>query len=491
VSDLPATNPPAASQQGMAAEKLQTLLLIAAAQFLGVLDASVVNVALPSIGSALDFSVAQLPWVVNAYVLTFGGFLLLGGRMADLIGRRTIFMAGLTVFAIASLTAGLAQNEAMLIISRAVQGLGGAMLSPAALSILTATFSEGKERNTALGVWGAVAGAGGAVGVLLGGVLTQYLSWRWVFLINVPVVAVALVLAPRVLAADPVRDLSRSFDIPGAVTITTGLSLFVYALLNANSVGWGSAETLLLIAGSLALVGIFVVIEQRASDPLVPFDIFGSQTRNGSYMVGLLLAMSLFSMFFFVSIYMQRVLGWDALKAGLAYLPLATTIIIGAGVGSTMANRYGFKPILIVGMLCISGGLLGFAQISPHGTFLGSILGPSVLAALGLGLSFPAATIGGTSGVTDDEAGLASGLINSAQQIGGALGLAILSAIATATTNHQLSQAGGLPRALPAALTDGFQAAWGELGGGRVETLLRQDASPLPADFLADRAGQH
>jgi len=468
-------------EEGISPEKWRILILLAAAQFLVVLDASITNVALPSIGIALDVTQSDLAWVVNAYVLTFGGFLLLGGRMADLLGRRRIFVLGLTLFAVASLTAGLAQDETMLIVSRAVQGLGAALLSPAALSIVTATFKEGKERNTALGVWGAVAGSGGAVGVLLGGVLTEYLSWRWVFLVNVPIVVLVVFLVPRVIAESRSEKEIKSYDVPGAVSITAGLSLFVYALVNANEAGWGSTETLVLVAVAVALIVAFIVIESRVADPLVPFDIFSSRTRNGSYIVGLLLAASLFSMFFFVSLYMQQVLGWDALKAGLAYLPLAVTIMFGAIVGSQLANKVGFKPVLAAGMVFTAIGLLWWTQISVDGSFLSDVLGPSMVAALGLGLSFPGATVGGTAGVRMDEAGLASGLINSAQQVGGALGLAILSAIATSVTGDTIN---------PASLTDGFQAAFAVGAGfavlGAIVALTVIKSSDSRAAISAD-----
>jgi EmrB/QacA subfamily drug resistance transporter len=460
-------------------EKSKILVLLAAAQFLVVLDASITNVALPSIGTALEIKEASLAWVVNSYVLFFGGFLLLGGRMADLIGRRRIFVSGLVLFALASLTAGLAQNEAMLIVSRAAQGLGAAMLSPAALSIVTATFSEGKQRNKALGVWGAVAGAGGAVGVLLGGILTEYLSWRWVFLVNVPVVAIVLPLVLRVVPESHSGEDHNDFDIPGAVAVTAGLSMLVFALIDAESAGWLSAQTVGLTVGALALLGLFVVIESRAAHPLVPFDIFSSRTRNGSYLVGLLLAASLFSMFFFVALYTQRVLGWDALKAGLGYLPLSVSIILAAGAGSEVANRIGFKPVLVAGMFCTSIGLLWFSQIDVDGTFLSDVLGPSMVAGIGLGLAFPGATIGGTSAVDEDEVGLASGLINSAQQIGGALGLAVLSSIAVSKTSSVMSAAGGAQQALPGALTEGFQlaftvgAGFALLGGILALTIIR------------------
>jgi EmrB/QacA subfamily drug resistance transporter len=467
---------------GMSPEKVRILLLLAAAQFLVVLDASITNVALPSIGEALGVRQSSLAWVVNSYVLFFGGFLLLGGRMADLIGRRKIFVYGLVLFAVASLTAGLAQSEAMLIVSRAAQGLGAALLSPAALSIVTSTFAEGKERNKALGVWGAVAGAGGAVGVLLGGILTEYLSWRWVFLVNVPVVLLVLPFVLRVVPESHSGEEHNDFDVPGAVTITAGLSMLVYALIDAESAGWMSAQTLGLAAGALALIGLFIFIESRAAHPLVPFAIFGSRTRNGSYLVGLLLAASLFSMFFFIALYTQQVLGWDALKAGLSYLPLSVAIIAGAGAGSEVANRIGFKPVLAAGMFCTTIGLLWFTRIDVDGSFLSDVLGPSMVAGLGLGLAFPGATIGGTSMVREDEVGLASGLINSAQQIGGALGLAVLSSLAASKTDELMSTAQGAG-SLPTALTEGFQlaflvgACFALLGGVLALLLIRSKDS--------------
>ena len=432
------------------------LALLAASQFVVVLDASITNVALPSIGRALSFSQDSLSWVVNAYVLTFGGFLLLGGRLGDLFGRRKVYMAGLWLFAAASLAGGLAQSEATLIAARAVQGLGAALLSPAALSILTATFKEGSERTRALGVWGAVAGSGGAVGVLLGGLLTEYLSWRWVLYVNVPIAVGAALLAPRLVPESRAEQTDGGFDVAGALTITGGLSLLVYALVNANGAGWGSAETVGLIAVSLALLAAFVVIERRVSAPLVPFDIFSARTRTGSYIVGVLLAASLFSMFFFVSLYMQQVLHWSALRSGLSYLPLGVTIILAAGVGSTLVNRIGFKPVLVAGLSIITVGLLWWSRISVGGSFTGDVLGPELVAAVGLGLSFVSVTVGGTSGVDLNEAGLASGILNAAQQVGGALGLAILAAISLSRTSAVAAP--GRPDA--AALNEGFQAAF-------------------------------
>jgi len=434
--------------------KWLALALLAAAQFVVVLDASIVNVALPSIGSALNFSQDNLSWVVNAYTLFFGGFLLLGGRLADRLGRRRMFIAGMILFALASLAGGLAQSELWLIIARSVQGLGAALVSPAALSIVTTTFTEGSERNKALGVWGAVAGSGGAAGVLLGGVLTKFAGWEWVLFVNVPIGLAAAFLAPRLLGES--RDhRTKSFDVAGAVTVTGGLALLVYSLVDANQAGWGSARTIGLGAVALALLAAFVVIERRTREPLVPFSIFRLKTLRGSNIVALLIGMSLFSMFFFISLYMQQILGYDALKAGLAYLPLAVSIIISAGIASQMVTRIGFKPTLITGMLLITAALLWFSQVSaPGGSYLGDVLFPSLLAAVGLGFAFVSVTIGAVAGTNDENAGLASGLINTSQQVGGALGLAILAAVANASTDNAV----GVSRVV--ALNDGFRDAF-------------------------------
>ena len=427
------------------------LALLAAAQFVVVLDASIVNVALPSIGRDLAFSQENLSWVVNSYVLVFGGFLLLGGRMADLLGRRRLFMIGLAVFAIASLLGGLAQSEGQLIAARALQGLGGALLSPAALSLVTTIFSEGAERNKALGVWGAVAGSGGAAGVLLGGVLTEGLGWEWVLFVNVPIALAAAALAPRLLNESRNAG-ARNFDALGALTITAGLSLLVYALVDANDAGWMSAQTLGLGGLAIALIATFVVVESRSAAPLVPFSIFSNRTLTGANVTGILTAASLYSMFFFVSLYMQQVLGYDALKAGLSYLPLAVGIIVAAGMASQLTTRLGFKPVFVTGMLLIAAGLVWFAQVSPGGTFVADVLFPSLLAAVGLGFAFVSMTIASVAGVQGHQAGLASGLINTSQQVGGALGLAILAAVATATTGDAVRD--------PAALTAGFRDAF-------------------------------
>src|SRR3954463_12794053 len=358
------------------------LILLAAAQFVVVLDASIVNVALPSIGEALDFSQENLPWVVNAYVLTFGGFLLLGGRTGDLVGRRRVFMAGLLLVAVASLAAGFSAPEGQLIVARAAQGLGAAIISPAALSIVTTTFSDGAERNKALGVWGAVAGSGGAAGVLLGGIPTAGLGWEWVLWVNVPVSLIAFALSPRLLAETRVEGEERVFDVAGAVTVTAGLSVLVYALVDANDAGWGSSQTIGLLALSVALLAAFVAIEMRAREPLVPFSIFRIRTLTGANVVGLLVGASLFSMFFYISLYMQQVLGYSAIKAGLSSLPLALSIIVSAGIASQLVTKIGFKSVLAAGMALIAAALVWFSQISVDGSFVSDILGPSLLAAV-------------------------------------------------------------------------------------------------------------
>jgi EmrB/QacA subfamily drug resistance transporter len=449
---------PMPTKLDIARAKNLALMLLAMTQFVIVIDASIVNVALPSIGTALDFSRADLSWVVNAYTLTFGGFLLLGGRLADLVGRRRMFMSGLVLFSLASLAGGLAQSEAWLLVARAAQGLGAALTSPAALSIVTTTFSEGSERNRALGVWGAVAGAGGAAGVLLGGILTSGLSWRWVLFVNVPIGLSAAALAPRLLLESRASHSHRSFDIPGAVTVTAGLALLVYALVDAVNVGWGSTETLLELAGAALLLGAFLVIESRQRHPLMPFSIFRLRTLRGADLVGLLIGMSLFSMFFFISLYLQDVLHFSPIKAGLSYLPLALAIIGSAGIASQLVTRVGFKPTLIAGLLFVTAGLLWFSRVSaPGGSFVGDVLGPSVLAAIGLGLSFVTVTIAAVTGTKPNEAGLASGLINTAQQVGGALGLAILATVANSRTKDILS--GGQHDAA-IALTKGFERAF-------------------------------
>jgi EmrB/QacA subfamily drug resistance transporter len=432
------------------------LALLALAEFVVVLDASIVNIALPSIGRGLHFSLANLSWVVNAYVLTFGGFLLLGGRIADLLGRRRVFIAGLGVFSLASLAGGLAQSEAWLIGARAVQGLGAAMLAPAALSLVTATFSEGAERNKALSIWGAVAGSGAAAGVLLGGVLTSALGWRPVLFVNVPIGIAAILIAPRMLSESTGELARRGFDLSGATVVTAGLSALVYALVRATSVGWGSAQTIGIIAAAVVLLVAFVGIERRSAMALVPFAFFRNRNVTLANAAMFAARAAIIGLFYYLSLYLQRVLGYSAIKAGTSQLPLAVGIIVAAGLASPLVARVGIRAVLLAGLALFAAGLVWFAQLPVNGTYLADVLGPSLLIALGLGMAFVPITILSVSGVKGREYGLASGLVNTSQQIGGALGLAVLSSIATTRTNH-LAAAG---HPINQALTFGFHTAF-------------------------------
>ncbi|ADB53194.1 MFS transporter [Conexibacter woesei] len=449
-----------ASPTGPDPLRWKALVVLAVAQFMVVLDASIVNVALPSIQRDLDFTDESLQWVVNAYTLAFGGFLLLGGRAADLFGRRRVFIIGLGLFSVASLVGGFATTSEWLILARGVQGLGAAIVAPAALSIVTTTFTEGAERNKALGIWGALAGAGGAVGVLLGGMLTEWAGWEWVLFVNVPIGVAAAVIAPRFVRESHGHE-KTSMDIAGATLVTAGLVVLVYALVDAESAGWGSTQTIGLIALSIVLLLGFLWVEGKlVKHPVMPLGIFRNRNVASADSVALLVGASLFSMFFFISLYLQQVLGFSALDAGLAYLPLAFTIIVSAGMASQLVTRVGPKPILVLGLVLTAIGLLLFTQISPDGSFLGDVLVPSIVVAAGLGFSFVPLTITAVAGVTHNEAGLASGLINTAQQVGGALGLAILSSIANSRISHVLGDGPPDPSAVPKAMTEGFQLAF-------------------------------
>jgi EmrB/QacA subfamily drug resistance transporter len=441
--------------------KWLALALLCTVQFMVVLDVAIVNVALPSIQTDLGFSQEDLQWVISAYALLFGGFLLLGGRAADLLGRRRVFLAGLVVFTIASLLSGLAWSDGALIASRALQGFGSAMITPAALSILTTMFTEGSERNTALGAWGAIGAFGAVAGVLLGGILTDLLSWEWIFYVNVPVGVGALAIAPVLLAES--RDATAErFDFPGAVLVTAGLVVLVYALTQANDYGWGSVETIGFLAASVALLAAFVAWEARTRDPLMPFSIFRLRTLVGANIAGLILGTIVFSMFLMLTLYMQQVLDYSPMRTGVAYLAVAGTAIIWSGVAANLVTRIGVKPVLVAGMTALTAGLVYFTQVSVGGTYVGDLLPGFLLIGFGLGFSFVPISIAALAGVHPSEAGLASGLINTTQQIGGALGIAALSAVATSTTSDGVAEG----TALPVALTDGFQAAF--IGGAAV-----------------------
>ncbi len=384
------------------------LALLLGVQFMVVLDIAIVNVALPSIQTDLKFSQQNLQWVVSAYALLFGGFLLLGGRVADLIGRRRVFVAGLIVFTGASLLSGLSWNEASLIGARGLQGLGAALITPAALSILTTTFAEGKERNAALGAWGGVGAFGAVAGVLLGGVLTDALSWQWIFFVNVPVGLAGLALAPIFLSES--RDARvKTFDLPGAALVTGGLVTQVYAITQANNNGWGSFETIGLFAAAVALLATFVGWERRAAEPLVPFSIFRLRTVVGANVAGLILGTAIFAMFLMLTLYMQQVLHYSAMKTGVAYLAVAGTAIFWSALAAQLVNRVGVKPVLVAGMIALSAGLIYFTQVSPNGSYLGDLLPGFLLTAVGLGFSFVPISIAALAGVHPSEAGLASG----------------------------------------------------------------------------------
>jgi EmrB/QacA subfamily drug resistance transporter len=439
----------------LAERKWLALALLCAVQFMVVLDIAIVNVALPSIQVDLGFSQENLQWVISAYALLFGGFLLLGGRAADLLGRRRLFIIGTVVFTVASLLAGFAWSEGALIGARALQGLGAAIITPAGLSILTTTFAEGRERNAALGAWGGVGAFGAVAGVLLGGVLTDALSWEWIFYVNVPVGAAALLLTPLLLRES--RDLKvRSFDAPGAVLVTGGLVTLVYAITQTHEYGWSSLETIGVLAASAALLGGFLAWEARAAEPLMPFSIFRLRTVSGANVAGLILGTAVFAMFLMLTLYMQQVLDYSAMRTGVAYLAVAGTAIVWSGVAAQLVNRVGVKPVLIAGMASLTAGLVYFTQVSVGGSYLGDLLPGFLLIAIGLGFSFVPISIAALAGVQPAEAGLASGLINTSQQIGGALGVAVLSTIATSTTSDAVRSG----TAVPFALTDGFQAAF-------------------------------
>jgi EmrB/QacA subfamily drug resistance transporter len=414
--------------------KGMALLLICLVQFMVVLDIAIVNVALPTIKDSLNFGEDSLSWVINAYTLTFGGLLLLGGRAADLLGRRRMFVSGLVLFSLASLVCGLSTSAAMLVSARAVQGVGAAIISPAALSILMTTFQEGPERNKALGIWGAIAGTGGAAGVLLGGILTQELNWSWIFFINVPIGAAVLLAAPRYIRESRVEAAERAFDIGGAILATSGLSLLVYALVQTTDHAWGSARTIGLFIAAVALLISFVATEARAKHPLMPLHIFRNRSLSSANAVALMLGASVFSMFFLLTLYMQQVLGYSPLKTGIGYLTVATTIVVSAGASQAFVTRIGARTVLAFGMALTSIGLIYFTQVSVNGSYLGDLVPGFLLTGAGLGFSFVPVSIAALVGVTDDEAGIASGILNTSQQVGGALGTAILSTVAFTQT---------------------------------------------------------
>jgi EmrB/QacA subfamily drug resistance transporter len=441
------------------------LALLVAAQFMVVLDVAIVNVALPSIRTDLHFSQVSLQWVITAYTILFGGVLMLGGRLADLLGRRRMFMLGLALFTTFSLLDGLSWSEGSLIAFRAAQGLGAALLSPAALSILTTTFSEGRERNLALGIWGAASGSGGAAGVLLGGALTSAFGWSWIFFINVPVGIAVIALAPFLLRESHAGLTHRHFDLAGAASITGGLMLLVYALTRAAEHGWGSVTTVALLAASAALIAAFFAIESRSKAPLLPLRIFRLRTLSGSNLAGLLMGAAIFSMFFLLTLYMQEVLHYSPLHTGLAYIALTLTIVVFSGLAQALVTRVGVRPVLPAGLALSAVALVLFARLPVHGSYFSDLLPPFLIAGLGLALAFVPMSIGALTGVHPADAGVASGLINTNQQIGGAIGVAVATTIAATVTTHYVNSHAGASAFGGAALTDGFHAAFYVLAG--------------------------
>jgi EmrB/QacA subfamily drug resistance transporter len=462
------------------------LAVIVTAQFMVVLDIAIVNVALPSIKTDLHFSQESLQWVVTAYSILFGGVLLLGGRLADLLGRRRLFVAGLLLFTASSLLDGLAWSEGSLIAFRSLQGLGAALLSPAALSILTTTFREGRERNLALGIWGAASGSGGAAGVLLGGALTSAFSWSWIFYINVPVGVLVLGLTPWLLRESRADLDHRHFDASGAASITGGLMLLVYGMTRASQHGWATTETIGLLAASAALVAAFVVIELRSKAPLLPLRIFRLRTLSGSNASGLLLSGALFSQFFLLTLYMQQVLHYSALKTGVAYVALTLSIIAFSGLGQALATRIGVRRVLPTGMLLTAAGLVLYAQLPVHGHYFWDLFPAFLLSGIGLALSFVPMSIGALAGVSESEAGVASGLINTSQQVGGAIGVAAATTIATTFTGHYLRSHAGVSALSGAALTHGFQITFYVLAGvaaaGALVAAVLTESNPAPSE---------
>jgi EmrB/QacA subfamily drug resistance transporter len=431
------------------------LALLCAVQFMVVLDIAIVNVALPSIQADLGFSQENLQWVISAYALVFGGFLLLGGRLADILGRRGLFMGGLVVFTIGSLFCGLAWSDNSLIGARAIQGLGAATITPSALSILTTTFTEGRERNVALGAWGAVGGFGAAAGVLMGGILTDLLSWEWIFFVNVPVGVLGLALA-RVLLAESRDAHGQSHDVAGAVLVTSGLVLLVLGITQGRQWDWLSGKTIGVFAAAAALLAAFVLWERRQQEPLVRFSIFRLQTLTAANVAGLIMGTAMFSMFLILTLYMQQVLGFSALRTGVGYLAVAGTAVIWANVAAQVVSRIGVKPALIFGMSMLTLGLLYFTQVSVDGSYWADLFPGFLILGVAIPFAFVPITIAALARTKPEEAGLASGLINTSQQIGGALGIALLSTIAVSTTEDELAR--GI--AEPAALTEGFVNAF-------------------------------
>lgn len=473
-----------------------TLLLLCAVQFLDIVDSSIMNVALPSIRRDLGFSQQNLQWVLSGYVVTYGGFLLLGGRAADLLGRRRMLVAGTTLFAVCSLTGGLAANAGMLVGARVAQGVGAALMAPAGLSILTTTFTQGADRTRALGVWGAMSGLGAAVGVFLGGVLSEGPGWRWVLFVNIPVCVLIVAAAYRLVAAERARGLWSGFDAAGAVLVTAGMLLGIYALVKAPDAGWATAHTIGELATAGVLLAAFVVNERRAGDPLFPFSILRVKGLAAADATQLIAFAGFLSMFFFLTLYMQNVLGYSPIRGGAAYLPVTAGIMVAAGVATQLVPRIGTRPVIVAGSLVAADGIYYVSRVPVDGSYAADLLPGLLIMSLGLGAVFVTVTTAANAGVPAEQAGLAAGLLNTSLQLGSALGLAVFSAVATARTHHLLAEhatpqqalTSGFGRALVAASLAVLAAA---LIAVRAPNLRTAAGPATPPEPYADTRGGH
>jgi EmrB/QacA subfamily drug resistance transporter len=456
------------------------LAVTVTAQFMVILDVSVVNVALPSIKHDLHFSQQSLQWVITAYSILFGGTLLLGGRLADLLGRRRLFMTGVAVFTVGSLLSGLACSEGALIVTRALQGLGGALLAPAALSIVVITFREGRERNVALAVWGAVSAGGGAAGVLLGGILTSYLSWSWIFFVNLPVGLAVFAISPWLLSESRAALTHRHFDLAGATSITAGLMVLVYAITRASEHAWSNGVTVGLLATAAALIAAFVGIEARSPGPLLPLRIFRLRTLSAANATMLVIGATAFGQFFLLSLYLQEVLRYSAVETVVAFVAITVTLAIGSSIAQKLTTRLGARPVLSTGLLLTAGGGALYAQMPADGRYFWNVFPALLLSGVGLALSFVPVTIAGLTGVQHADAGVASGLINTSRQIGGSIGLAAMTTIAATATSHY-AQSHAMPAVSSPALAHGFQVAFYTL------SALALAGAAIAATFLESK----
>jgi EmrB/QacA subfamily drug resistance transporter len=460
----------------------QALSLVCVAFFMTVLDVSIVNVALPSIGESLHFSETGLQWVITAYAITFGGFLLLGGRAGDILGRKRMFLVGVAIFSVASLVCGLAESTGVLVAARAVQGFGAAIVSPATLSIITTTFEEGPERNKALGIWGAMGGSGAAAGVLFGGILVKYLGWEWIFFVNVPVGALVLALTPPVVRESRAPDVGRNFDVIGASSVTGGLALLVYAISKAPIDGWSDSTTIILLIAAAALIVFFVLWETRVANPLMPLSIFRIRTLAGANVVGLLLGASIFADFYLLTLYVQNVLGYSALKTGITFLATAGTTVLWAGLSQWLCTKVGPKRVMVAGMTLNTVALVWYTQISVDGTYVNDLLGGYLLFGFGLAFAFIPVSIAALAGVGPREAGLASGLLNTAQQVGGAVGVAVATSVWVSHSTNLLKTG----HSQPEALTSGYALAFWVIAGisfaGVLAALFLVRSEDVPAE---------